>query len=119
MLPPGDVPPSAARAVFEEVTPEGAIFDASAMARGEPGVPMRFRWRGTTYEVAEVLSTRREVSRADASAGAYVRRHVVTLLTKSGERMELSGARGPKSGRSSARWMLRTVVAPPGGAPRN
>lgn len=110
--PPPDAPHPVARAVFEEVTPEGGGFDANAMARGEPGVPTRFRWRDRVYEVAEVLGTRREVSRADAGAGAYVRRHVVTLLTTTGERMELSGARGPRGGRASACWMLRTIVAP-------
>ncbi len=110
---PADAPHPTARAVFEEVTAEGGVFDASAMARGEPGVPMRFRWRGTAYDVAEVLATRREVSRADASAGAYVRRHVVTVVTKTGERMELSGARGPRGGRADARWLLRTIVEPP------
>lgn len=110
--PSPDAPRPAPRAVFEEVTPEGLGFDANAMARGEPGVPMRFRWRGRTYEVAQVLATRREVSRADAGAGAYVRRHVVTVVTRSGERMELSGARGPRGGRANARWMLRTVLEP-------
>jgi len=115
---PADAPRPAARAVFEEVTPEGGDFDASAMARGEPGVPMRFRWRETTFHVAEVLATRREVSRADASAGAYVRRHVVTIVTTTGERMDLSGARGPRGGRADARWLLRTIVDPTPGAPR-
>ena len=105
------------RAVFEAVTVEGGDFVAAAMGRGEPGVPKRFGWRGRVYEVAHVLGSRREVSRADAGAGAYVRRHVVTLLTTSGERMELSGARGSKSGRASERWILRTVVeAGPDGA---
>jgi len=111
MVPPDEPTGSPVRAVFEAVTVEGGEFAAAAMGRGEPGVPRRFGWRGRVYEVAQVLGSRREVSRADAGAGAYVRRHVVTLLTTSGERMELSGARGSKSGRASERWILRTVVA--------
>jgi len=81
------------------------------MARGEPGVPSRFAWRGRTYVVAEVLDTRRETE--DAGGDRYVRRHAVRVRTETGEVMVLSGARG--AGGRAARWILRSIELGPDG----
>lgn len=99
------------RAVLEPIDPEPGCFLAAAMARGEPGVPARFAWRGTRYEVVEVLDARREVAPCYAGADeTYVRRHVTRVRVTTGEVMTLSASRA--GGRSAARWYLRSVTAP-------
>jgi hypothetical protein len=96
------------RTVMEPVTPEPGSFDPRAMARGEPGVPRRFSWRGTTYVVAEVLGTRREVENYSGSdKDTYARRHVVRVRTESGEVMSLSATRGARG--HATRWILREM----------
>ena len=37
--------------ISEAVRPVGGTFDAAGMARGEPGLPQRFVWRGREYAV--------------------------------------------------------------------
>jgi hypothetical protein len=99
------------RTVLEPVEPEPGSFDARAMARGEPGVPRRFKWRGTTYEVAEVLGTERETSNYSGNVhDTYARRHAVRVRTASGEVMVLAGSRG--TGGGAPRWVLRQILAP-------
>jgi hypothetical protein len=99
------------RAVLEPIVPEPGTFAAQTMARGEPGVPARFSWRGTTYVVVEVLDSQRELGRCYAGANeTYVRRHVSKVRVASGEVMTLSAARG--SSRGPHRWILRSILAP-------
>ena len=103
------------RSVLEAVKPHPGSFDPRAMARGEPGVPMRFDWRGRTYVVAEVMGAERETEPEGAPGGElYVRRHAIRVRTESGEVMVLSGTRGARG--ASTRWMLRHIEdasAPP------
>ena len=102
------------RSVMEPVTPHPGAFDARAMARGEPGVPARFDWRGKTYAVVEVLQSRRETENYSGTAkDTYARRHVIRVRVDSGEVMTLSAARG--NTRGGPRWILRTVDGPPAG----
>jgi hypothetical protein len=97
------------RAVLEPIVPEPGSFAAGTMARGEPGVPARFAWRGRTYVVAEVLDAKREVGRCYAGADeTYARRHVTRVRVETGEIMTLSAARGPSRG--AGRWILRSVL---------
>lgn len=104
------------RAVLEPIVPEPGTFSAQTMARGEPGVPARFTWRGTTYVVVEVLESKRELARCYAGANeTYVRRHVSRVRVASGEVMTLSAARG--GSRGPDRWILRSVLSPAPDAP--
>jgi hypothetical protein len=97
--------------VLEPIEPEPGSFDARAMARGEPGVPRRFAWRGATYEVAEVLGSEREMTNTSGGTGEeYARRHAVRVRTTSGEVMVLAGSRG--AARGTPRWVLREILAP-------
>lgn len=76
------------------------------MARGEPGVPRRFTWRGRRYEVAEVERRWKELNPAPAAAGdRYVRRHGYAILTIGGERLRLIAER--RGRRGQPRWWLR------------
>lgn len=100
-----------ARAVLEPIVPEPGCFLAAAMARGEPGVPARFVWRGTRYEVVEVLDARREVAPCYAGADeTYVRRHVTRVRVATGEVMTLSASRATVRG--APRWILRSIAKP-------
>ena len=106
------------RAVLEPIVPEPGTFSSQTMSRGEPGVPARFTWRGTTYVVVEVLDSRRELGRCYAGANeTYVRRHVSRVRVESGEVMTLSAARG--SSRGPNRWMLRNILGPASDAERS
>jgi hypothetical protein len=96
------------RPVLEPVRVPPGAFDAVAMARGEPGVPLRFAWRGRDYRVVEVLDSTRELGPCRHGSGeTYVRRHTVRVRTDSGEVMVLAAARD--AGRRRPRWLLRSV----------
>ena len=97
--------------LHESVDPLPGSFDARSMARGEPGLPGAFTWRGRTYEVADVERSWKEtgVDRGDR----YVRRHVFRIRTTDGTSMELYADRQARRG--AARWWLRRVVTPRSG----
>ena len=85
-------------------------FDVSAMAAGEPGLPGRFVWRGTEYEVARVLEKWKSAGPCRHGSGAqYVRRHWYRVETTNGARMELYFDRQARVPRKSQRWWLATV----------
>jgi hypothetical protein len=94
--------------VSEAIEPKAGTFEASAMARGEPGLPTEFTWRGARYVVAEVLSTWK-TSTADRGE-MYLRRHWFRVRTAGGERMTLYCERQAKNAkRPKARWWLYTI----------
>lgn len=92
--------------ISEEIRPEPGSIDASGMAIGEPGVPLRFTWRGQAYDVVEVLRRWKSTGREGGSATGekYVRRHWVDLRTATGERMVIYCDRQQRRGQS--RWWL-------------
>jgi|PlaIllAssembly_1097288.scaffolds.fasta_scaffold1707187_1 hypothetical protein len=101
-------PRPSVRTVLEPIAPEPGSFDAGAMARGVPGVPRRFAWRGRTYVVAEVLDLRRESENYSGSPrDTYAKRHVVRVRTETGEVMVLSASRGSLG--HASRWILREI----------
>lgn len=98
--------------ISEELIPVAGAGDAAAMARGEPGLPARFTWRGGDYAVAGVLKTwktsSREGGRADGEL--YLRRHWYQIVTAAGDVMNIyceRQARNPK--RPKARWWIYTI----------
>ena len=107
-------PPTRDRFVIEPIHPLPGTFDTRAMARGEPGLPQRFTWRGKDYEVADVLERRRETGPMKGGGEElYVRKHWATILTTSGHRMTLYFERQPRSRRDARRrWWLFSVTEP-------
>ena len=85
-------------------------FDVRAMARGEPGVPRRFRWRDREYVVTEVVATARETEPYEG----YVRRHVTHVRTEGGNEFRIVGDRGGRRG--APRWWVRSAQAPQPGS---
>lgn len=94
---------------MEAVEPDPASWNAAMMATGQPGVPMRFTWRGTRYEVARILDDSRRTEKCAEGDDRYVRRHVIWVETTSGDRMCLSGSRGTRA--RAPRWTLRELEA--------
>lgn len=97
--------------VSEAITPEAGTFDASAMGRGEPGLPSGFGWRGRVYAVVRVIGTWKHSTREGSSAQGqlYLRQHRYRLLMDDGSTWEVYFVRQtPKSGCAKRRWFLYT-----------
>jgi phosphoribosylglycinamide formyltransferase-1 len=102
--------------VSEPITPLESSFDPAGMARGEPGLPHKFRWRKKDYVVAEVLDQGKEHGNCRHGSGErYLRRHVYHVRTADGTRFRLYFERSSGRGKFPARrrWWVRSVS--PGG----
>ena len=96
--------------VSERIAPESGSADLNAMARGEPGVPRAFTWRGSRFEVARVLATERDMG--EDRGDVYVRRHYFDLETTDLLRMRLYFERNPKDRTKRKAWWLYTLTLP-------
>jgi len=91
--------------ISEPIIPVAGSADASAMSRGEPGLPWEFSWRGRTYTVAQLLESWK-TSTADRGE-LYLRRHWYRIRTTGGEEMTLYCQRQAKNrNRPKARWWI-------------
>ena len=100
--------------VSEAISPEMGSADIGAMARGEPGLPRAFTWRGRRYEITSVIATWKTTGtdRGDI----YIRRHWYEIGTAEGQRMKIYFERNPTGRRRrGVRWWLYTVGAREGG----
>ena len=80
------------------------------MCTGEPGLPARFLWRDTEYEVAKVLEKWKTTGDCHhGSAEQYVRRHWFRLETTNGTEMQVYFERQPRSRQNKKRWWLATI----------
>ncbi len=104
------------RFVGEPIEPIGETMDTRRMATGEPGLPMRFRWRGEEHEVAEVLEQWRQTGPCrSGSDEQYVRKHWYRVRTKAGVEMRLYFERQARSVRErKVRWWLHSLIRPEG-----
>jgi phosphoribosylglycinamide formyltransferase-1 len=98
--------------VGEIIEPVAESLDARRMARGEPGLPRRFRWRGEEHEIADVLETRRETGDCRNGSGEkYVRKHWYRVRTVAGLEMKLSFDRSACTPRElRAAWSLHSIT---------
>ncbi|MBE2213166.1 MAG: cytoplasmic protein [Opitutaceae bacterium] len=95
--------------ISESVTPDPAALDASTAALGEPAIPLRFSWRGTSYAVTRVLARHKGygADRTHGSGELYLHRHWLEVEVDDGSIMKLYFERQPASRRSTkARWWL-------------
>jgi hypothetical protein len=94
--------------VSEPIEPRPGSFEAAAMARGEPGLPGAFTWRGAEYVVALVVESWRSHGRSPGGTEMYLRKHWYRVATTTGEIMTLYFDRQPRRGRAPAkgRWTL-------------
>ena len=98
--------------VGERIEPCGGTHDTARMARGEPGLPRRFRWRGSEHEIADVLETWKTTGDCTHGSGErYVRKHWYRVRTTAGTELKLSfdrNARTPRALRDA--WWLHAIV---------
>ncbi|MCD6416275.1 MAG: cytoplasmic protein [Planctomycetes bacterium] len=97
--------------VDERITPVSGAFDTRRMAIGEPGLPLRFAWRGREYSVSSLLRRWKETGDcASGSSEQYVRKHWFRVRATTGEVMDIYFERQARS-RSQAkqRWWLHAV----------
>jgi len=105
------VPESRKEFIGEVISPVEGSFATAAMAAGEPGLPRKFRWRSTEYEVARVLETWKTTGPCRHGSGEqYVRKHWFRLETTGGEEMEIYFDRQARSSQKSHRWWLAAIV---------
>jgi len=100
--------------ISEPILPLEASFDPSGMARGEPGLPQKFRWRKTEYAVAEVLEQGKAHGDCRHGSGErYVRRHSYRIRTSDGTVMNLYFQRSSYRAKISpkSRWRIQSVEA--------
>jgi len=97
--------------IGEAIIPAAGAGDATAMARGEPGLPSRFTWRGREYSVAGVIAAWKSTGPCRSGGGeVYLRRHWFRVLTAPPAVMTLycdRQGRIPK--RPKSRWFLYTL----------
>ena len=95
--------------VGQAITPTPGTFDATAMARGEAGVPREFTWRGRTYTVVELLASWKGTGTDRGET--YLRRHWFHVRVASGETITLYCDRQARNAkRPKARWWLYTIA---------
>src|SRR5215469_4209024 len=94
--------------VSEPMTPEPGSGSVEAMARGEPGLPRAFSWRGERFEVARVIDQGK--SHGEDRGDVYVRKHWYDIETTAGLRMRVYFDRNPgRSGSQQSRWWVYWV----------
>jgi hypothetical protein len=94
--------------VSEAIEPKAGSFDASAMARGEAGVPSEFSWRGKAYVVEGVLASWKG-TRTDRGE-VYLKRHWFRVRVSGGQCMVIYCERQATPGRSpKRRWWVYIV----------
>ena len=85
--------------------------DASAMARGQAGLPTGFTWRERHYAIIETLSEWKASEAENHAAGErYYRKHFWRVRVETGETMTLYALRQVKAGENpKRRWWLYTI----------
>ncbi|MBN2562179.1 MAG: cytoplasmic protein [Phycisphaerae bacterium] len=98
--------------VSEAITPDPGTFDAAAMARGQPGLPAGFTWRGRHYVIRELLESWKQTEAEGHRRGGerYYRKHYFRVWTDSGETMTIYAVRHVKPGENARRrWWLYSI----------
>ena len=99
--------------ISEPLEPMSGFFNTSAMARGEPGLPCGFTWRGRELAIAEVLDQwKGSGASREGSREQYLRKHWFKIRTKDHQIMTLYFDRQARSvGQQKHRWWLYTLEA--------
>jgi phosphoribosylglycinamide formyltransferase-1 len=89
--------------IGDPLTPDAGTFDAGMMARGEPGLPRRFTWRGESVEIRATVRSWKETGPCSHGSGEhYVKKHWFEVQTNQGTLM-IYFERQPRGG---PRWWL-------------
>jgi len=99
--------------ISESITPDKESLDTTRMARGEPGLPHRFTWRGDQYTLAEMLDSWKESGKCTHGTEMYLRKHWYQIRTTTGEVMKIYFERQARSSKQAKqRWWLYTMTTP-------
>jgi len=102
--------------VSEPITPFEGSFDTAMMARGEPGLPHKFRWRKRKWEVVEILEQWKEHGDcAHGSGERYVRKHGYLVRTREDLILRIYFQRSFGRGkfRIRSRWWIQSTEDDP------
>ena len=107
------LPPFApASFISESIRPLKTSFDTAGMARGEPGLPRKFRWHKTDFVVAEVLDQWKEHGDCRNGSGErYLRKHGYRVRTTEGSILRIYFQRSQGRGRLplKSRWWIHSI----------
>ena len=95
--------------ISEPIEPRAGSFDARMIARGEPGMPTHFTWRGEEYRVDEILEMWKQSAAEGGSGEVYLRRHYFKVLATSEDVMTVYCERQQKRKNAKQRWFLYTM----------
>lgn len=98
--------------ISEPITPIDGSFDTMAMARGEPGLPHRFRWRKEEFLIIEVLEQWKDHGDcAHGSGERYVRKHGYRVRVADGTifRLHFQRSFGRGKFRTKDRWSVHSM----------
>ncbi|MFP4107023.1 MAG: DUF6504 family protein [Phycisphaerae bacterium] len=98
--------------ISEPIKPVEGTFDTGGMARGEPGLPQQFTWRGEKLTVVRVLESWKKSGREGHSSKGelYLRRHYYRLETTCGKNMTVYFERQARPATSARkRWFLYSL----------
>ncbi len=96
--------------VGEGITPEDTSFSVSPTAEGKPGLPQKFRWRGKSFSILEVLEEWKEAGDCHHGSGErYLRKHWFRVRTTGDLEMKIYFERQKRSSGGS-RWRLYSLV---------
>ncbi len=101
-----------AELISEPIMPRMGDSALSAMARGEPGLPLAFVWRDETYDVIEQIAAWKATSTegGHAKGDRYLRRHYHKLRMSDDTEWTVYFVRqASSSGNPKARWFLYTI----------
>ncbi len=101
--------------IAEPIAPLGRSFAVTPMARGEPGLPARFRWRDREYRIESILDQWKDSGPCThGSQERYLRKHWYKVKTETGEVMTLYFERQARSRRQLLqRWWLYATQGEP------
>lgn len=98
--------------ISEPITPIGAGADTTSMARGEPGLPHGFTWRGESARIVRLLEKWKESSREGGNEARelYLRRHCYKMEMTDGRVWTVYFERqSQRGGHPKQRWFLFTI----------
>jgi len=115
--------PPSEQFVSEAIRPIAGTFSTKAMARGEPGLPAGFVWRGQEFRIEAVIETWKSsgdcrsgvaAKRQGKPAERYLRRHWYRIQLPAGETWTIYFERQPRPTSSKTatkqRWFLYTIT---------
>jgi hypothetical protein len=97
--------------ISEQIVPVPGTASTAGMARGEPGLPARFTWRGRQYRVVRVMQTWKTSGPCRSGADEiYLRRHWYKIRTDPDAVMTLYFERqAVHPRRPKARWWIYSL----------